>query len=122
MVTDTTGASYNQTVTVIVQDPAQIDQSLRAIWRGFTAALASRDKTQALQFLNTQAQGRYGPVFDALLPQLPQIVASYSVPQTGLISDALGEYAINRTIGGVNRIFFIYFVKDVDGVWRIDSM
>jgi len=121
-IVDSTGASFRQTVTIVVQDPAQVDQLLQQTWAGFTAALASRDKTQVLQYLNTQAQGRYGPVFDALLPQMPQIVASYSAPQTGLISDALGEYAINRMVSGVNRIFFIYFVKDVDGIWRIDSM
>ena len=121
-IVDSTGASFRQTVTIVVQDPAQVDQLLQQTWAGFTAALATRDKTQAQQYLNTQAQGRYGPVFDALLPQMPQIVASYSAPQTGLISDALGEYAINRMVSGVNRIFFIYFVKDVDGIWRIDSM
>ena len=31
----------------------------------------------------------------------------------------MGEYAINPVIDGVNRVFLIYFVQDVDGVWRI---
>jgi hypothetical protein len=34
----------------------------------------------------------------------------------------MAEYAANRTISGVNQISFIYFIKDPDGVWRLESM
>ena len=121
-IVDSTGASFRQTVTIVVQDPAQVDQTLRVLWGGFTAALASRDMAQALQYFNLQAQAKYAPVLDALRPNLPQIVASYGAPQLSTISDGLGEYVLGRKINGVNQIFFIYFLRDVDGVWRMDSM
>jgi hypothetical protein len=53
---------------------------------------------------------------------MPSIVASYSPLQRAALSPALGEYAINRTLGGVNRIFFIYFERDDHGVWHLSSM
>jgi len=122
IITDSTGATYNQTVTIVAQDPAQIDQILRTAWNGFTTALAAGDTVQALQYFNNQAQQKYQPVFQALASSLPQIVGSFSQPQLMNITNEIGEYAINRTIDGVNRLFLIYFLRDVDGVWRVDSM
>ena len=47
--------------------------------------------------------------------------ASQSVTVTGQPPSA-GECAISRTIDGRDRVFLIYFLKDSDGVWRIDAM
>ncbi|MBZ0092494.1 MAG: hypothetical protein K8F27_09770 [Sulfuricellaceae bacterium] len=120
-VTDSLGI-HSQTVLVSVLDAAKMDQMFKAMWDGLNGALIAKDKTKALQYLNSQAQDKYGPVFDALLPIMPQIVSSYSPPQSVSISSEIGEYAINRTIDGQNRIFLMYFMRDVDGVWRLDSM
>ena len=87
-----------------------------------SSALAAGDKVRALSYLSTNAQGKYGPVFDKLMPDMAAIFASASTLQLVSISEGMGEYAVNRTIDGVNRIFFIYFLQDDDGIWRIDSM
>ena len=86
-------------------------------------ALTAGDKARAMQYLDPRrSQQRYGPVFDVLLPSMPQIAATFSDPQSVSLSDGIGEYAINRTINGENRIFFIYFGLNGDGVWRLGSM
>ena len=121
-IVDSTGASFRQTVTIVVQDPAQVDQLLRQTWAGFTAALASRDTPQALQYLTRQGKEKYGPVFDVLRPNMTQIVGQFSVLQPVTVGDTVGSYAVNRTVNGVNRLFFVYFLRDADGVWRLDSM
>ena len=56
------------------------------------------------------------------MPNYTAIAGSFSPLKRLAISADIGEYAINRTIDGVNRIFFIYFLLEADGVWRIDSM
>ena len=122
IVNDSAGVQYAQTITIVVQDLAQIDQMLQTTWWGFTTVLAAQDTTQALQYFNAQAQATYGPVISALLPNLPQIVASFSTPQLVSVSGDVGEYAVSRTINGVDQLFFIYFARDADGVWRLDSM
>ena len=99
-----------------------MDQLFAALWGGMNGALIAKDKARALRYLNPQAQVKYAPVFDALMPHFPAIVSSYSSLQRVDVSEEIGEYAINRTIDGVNRIFLIYFLKDTDGVWRLDSM
>ena len=122
IITVSTGASYQRSVTIAVQDTAQFDQMLRTAWQGFTTVLAARDTTQALQHFNAQGRAKYGPVFSALLPDLSQIVASFSAPELLSITGEVGEYAVTRMIGGVAQIFLIYFIRDTDGVWRLDEM
>lgn len=121
-ITDSQNLVYNQTLAVVVNDEAGVDQLLRALWADFNSALSAGKTAQALQYMNLQARAKYGPIFEALLPDLPQIVASYSPLQKISISSEVGEYAVNRTLDGRDRIFFVYFLLDGDGVWRLDSM
>lgn len=109
-------------VPVVVKDPAEIDMQLQSIWDGMNAALVAQNKSQALAYLNRSARRKYEPVFNALLPHFPSIVASYSALQNVSVTSSTGEYAVNRVIDGVDQIFFIYFLRDPDGVWRLDSM
>lgn len=122
VITDSQGNSYSIQASVVVQDPIAMDQQFKMIWDGMNNALIAQNKPKALAYLNQSAQAKYGPVFDALLPHFPAITASYSALQRVSISPDIGEYAVNRTIDGVDSIFFIYFLLDVDGVWRLDSM
>jgi len=121
-ITDSQGNVAEKLVPIVVQDPAQIDQLLKAQWGGMTSALIAGDKAHALTYLNAQGQEKYGPVFDKLMPQMTTIFSSASPPQSMSLSQRIGEYAVNRTIDGINRIFLIYFLQGDDGVWRIDSM
>jgi len=121
-VTDTSGAIYTQSVPIVLANQALLDQTLRAVWNGMKTALTAGDKTRAMQYLDASAQRRYGPVFDILLPSMSQIAASFSDLQSVAFSGGIGEYAINRTINGENRVFFIYFGRNGDGVWRLGSM
>jgi hypothetical protein len=74
----------------------------------------------AMRYLDASRKIR--PVFDALLSNMPQIVGSFSAPQSVSLADGIGEYAINRVINGENRLFLIYFGRNGDGVWRLGSM
>jgi hypothetical protein len=121
-ITHTDGTTVTKTLRIVVQDQQQLDQQLRQVWTGMTAALVRGDKAGAMQYLNLQAKEKYGPVFDALLPNMVQILGSFSDLESMDIDGTVGEYAVNRIIDGINRIFFIYFLRDVDGVWRVDSM
>jgi hypothetical protein len=121
-VTDEIGNRYTQTVALLVRVPSAVDQTLKAVWQRFRNALAVPNKAAAMQFLTAGAQVTYGPTFDALLAHLPAITSTWSSPQASLVDEGFAEYGINRTIGGVDRVFLIDFVLDDDGVWRIDAM
>jgi len=121
-VTDSQGSTFDQSLVVVVYDATQMDRLFGAIWNGMNSALQSGDAAGASHYLNASAKLRYIPVFSALLPNMPQIIASYSPLKRVSISENIGEYAINRTYQGENRLYLIYFLKDADGVWRVDAM
>ncbi|MBI3301589.1 MAG: hypothetical protein HYZ72_05875, partial [Deltaproteobacteria bacterium] len=123
VVTDAAGNVSAAAYSLVKSTPAAPQDTLfQSIWDDMNAALLAGDKTQALTFLTASAQRKYGPVFDRLLPYMPQIIASYSPLQQVSLSADIGEYAVMRVIDGQLRLFLIYFLKDADGVWRLDAM
>ena len=99
-----------------------VNAPFRAVWDGMNTALLAGDKATALTYLTPSARVKYGPVFDALLPYMPDIIRSYSPLQRVSVSENIGEYAVNRLIEDENMIFLIYFVKELDGTWRLAAM
>lgn len=122
VISDIQGNSDLSEVSVVVKDPAAMDKHFKSIWDGMNSALVAQDKRKALAYLNGSARMKYEPIFGKLLPDFPAIVASYSALQNVSITSEIGEYAVNRVIDGVDQIFFIYFQRDPDGVWHLDSM
>jgi hypothetical protein len=119
---NSSGLPDSQSIRLLVLDATQVDTAFQAMWSGMNTALAAGDKAKALTYLNEQARAKYDPVFTDLLPEMPAIVASYSPLQRVSVSSEIAEFAVNRVIDGVNRVFLIYYVRDGDGVWRLDSM
>lgn len=118
-------AAGNSSIVATVQvklpvDP--VDAPFVSVWNGMNAALLAGDKAAALSFLTTGAQAKYGPVFDALLPHMPKIIASYSPPLRMSVTADVGEYVVIRVINGKSHLFYIYFLKDENGVWQLDAM
>lgn len=122
IITDNQGNASTHIVHIVVQNANAIDQQLRTLWSGLTEALAAGNRSAAMQYFNVRGQEKFGPVLEQLLPHMLQIVASYSAPVTMSIADRIGEYAIIRQNGTRHNVYLIYFLKDTDGVWRIDEM
>lgn len=120
--TNSTGESMSKRFVIVVQDPAQMDQRFAAMWNGMNDALIAGDKAAAMVYLSAPAQEKYGPVFDVLMPEYAAIVASFSPMYRGVLSGDMGEYVIKRNIDGVSEVFFVYFVRGNDGIWRLDSL
>lgn len=121
-ITDQQNITRSAEVSIVVQDVVPVDAMFKSMWGGMNAALLNGNKAVALEFLTLSTGIKYGPVFDVLLPYMPGIVASYSLPQRFLVSADIAEYAVDRTINGENRLFLIAFIKDAAGVWHIDGM
>ena len=120
--TNVHGAVTSRSFVFIAYDKNVLDQKIRALWGGLTEALVAGNKQQALDYFSAGAKTRYSDIFDDLINDFPEIIGSFSELQSAEITDAYGEYAINRMIDGNNKLFFIYFVKDGNGIWRIESM
>jgi hypothetical protein len=56
------------------------------------------------------------------MPHFGEIVASYSALARSSVAEEMAEYAIVRPYEGVRRLFFVYFLKNKNGLWLIDEM
>jgi len=121
-VTDAGGTSYSQPIAILVQDTSTVDQMLKAIWNGFAVGLGAGDIQGAKTFLSGNAQSRYGPVLTLIAPSLASAVANWDPPKTGAIDTEIAEYTVRRIINGIKRVYYVYLLRDPDGIWRIDSM
>ena len=122
VVTDSGGNVYRQQVGVLAESKSSVDTLLKAVWNTYANALAAGRVDLALASLPAVTAARYKPILDPLGAHFATIIPTWSAPMTGRIADDVGEYTIARTIDGQNRLFFIYFVRDDRGIWRLDSM
>lgn len=120
--TSNTGNVNQQAFFIVAHDRDNIISEIRQTWANILAALTSSDVDLALNYAVPAAQANYRSVFKALQSDMGTIIGSFSELQIVSVHQDLVECAINRNIEGINRIFFIAFVKDNDGAWKIDSM
>jgi hypothetical protein len=121
-VTDTSNRVSLATTTVVVQDPADIDRMLQSLWASMNSALVSGDSGKATPYLSSNALDIYAPVFSILNGSFAGIVASYGSFWATRIGNDYAEYALIRSSSSNHQIFLIYFLRDEDGIWRVDSM
>lgn len=122
VVFDNALTAHEQRVTFVLLDLATVDRSIQAVWGAMRDALASGSREEALQFVSSGARDQYGPIFESLSPQMPQIVGSFSPLRRSAVAPGYAEYGVNRTIDGVNRVFLIGFLTNQVGQWQVDSM
>jgi hypothetical protein len=124
-VTDTNGTEYQDTVTVTVLNRNQLDKLLKAKWEGMKTKLASQDINGAIHYFSDTAKTKYQTVFQKLSNRLPTIVSSMENITLNYIGQDVAEYRISRTetINGQSMeiTYFIYFVQDESGLWKIES-
>ncbi|MDT8317390.1 MAG: hypothetical protein RQ824_05300 [bacterium] len=78
-----------------------------------------------LNFNHPSSQQKYSRVFNNLKERLPAIAESMSEVHMDYMRGDTAEYSVSRlenVSGEMKEItYFIYFVKDNNGLWRIES-
>jgi Dockerin type I domain len=96
------------------------------VWNAMNAAFAAGNLSLGKTYLTPNGIAILGGSIDALAPQLPTIVASYSSLIAKEVSETYAEYWVSRPIVGhpnnARQIHSVIFVYTLDGQWRIDSM
>ncbi len=120
--TDSTNTVHVATYVVVIADPQQQDVLFTNLWGGMNDSLTQGDLNTAMKYLNISAKQKYQPVLQTLLTHMQAIVAAYSPLLRSSVTEDIGEYAVIRNVNGRKQLFLIYFVRDPDGVWRLDGM
>jgi hypothetical protein len=120
---DTQGNTYTDTVTITVLTKEELDALLQARWEGMKSAIANQDVRKALTYFAADTQGLYRDIYTALDNNLSQIAQDMQNIQFIYAEGRIAKYRIrkNEEYGGqVYPItYYIYFVRDQDGLWKI---
>jgi len=117
--TDSGGTTYNDTVALTVLSKEAVDNLLRAKWEGMREALSNNEVEKAINYFidNTKETYRYN--FDLLKDLLPMIAQDMREIRLIEVYDRGADYRLFCVQDGVELSFFIKFVKDIDGLWKI---
>jgi hypothetical protein len=100
-----------------------LDESLyTAIWNGMNAAVLAGNILLAETAFTRGSRKKFSPLLTALQPHYQEIADSYTQWQSVTNLPGYKEFVLNRTVNGENRVYFVTFIQDHTGVWRISSM
>jgi hypothetical protein len=121
--TDDQGNSFTDTLAINVLSASELDASLKNLWVKMRDALRQGNVEQALAYFTHGSQERYRQIFEAIGDQL--ITEGEALPDISLVilREAMGKYRIHRTVTidgqTVTLTYWVYFILDTDGIWRI---
>ena len=118
-VTDDRGNTYTDSIAITVLNKEAIDALLKGKWEGMKGALARGDIGQASQYFADGAIRMYQYNIELLEQYLSQIAQDMQDIKLVEAKNNLAEYEMLAFQGGIERSFYIVFVKDSTGIWRI---
>ena len=103
--------------------PPDIDRTLREIWTGLKEALRAGDAEKAAGFFCLEDRAEYLAMYNELKDKLPQVGAEMAGIEFIEFQGDGAKYRTIRkeTIKGkeYDITYYVYFVIDQDGEWRI---
>jgi hypothetical protein len=124
-VTDATGEAYTDAAAILIMDKDALDALLKAKWNGMKTALAGGNIEGGLGYFLSQSRKRYREAFTAISADLPQIFANLADVEMIYAKEGRVKYRVNRLhdVNGtpVTITYYIYFVKNLQGIWQIEQ-
>ena len=118
-VMDTAGNTNKDTAIVNVVNSIDIDNICKAIWNNVKNALNSNNIPIALSNIASRSRNTYSDNFNLLQSHLQEIASDMNDVNIVRVKDNAAEYEMRKTEGGVEHAYYVKFVKDEDGVWRL---
>ncbi|MFQ5658012.1 MAG: Ig-like domain-containing protein, partial [Candidatus Methylomirabilales bacterium] len=118
--TDAQGSQFTARAVVQVDDRTALDALLQAKWTGMKAALQQGDTPAALQFITSQSRGVYQELFNELAPILSTVGTNLDDIRIVEVREDLAEYELLVVEDGQSISYYIEFIRDTDGLWRVN--
>ncbi len=121
---DDQGISYQDFISIVVQDAIVLDALLKDKWEGMKTALAGQDIDKAVKSYTDDKQAYYVQVFNDMFAHLPQFVQDMQDIELIYSKEKVAKYRIRKNeiyVGQPYEITYdIYFVLYKNGIWKID--
>lgn len=118
-ITDNVGNTYQDTIGINVMALTAMDNLLKGKWEGMRGGLSQGNVEKALMYIVDQSQKMYRYNFELMSSILPTIVQDMGNITLVKITDNMAEYEMTATQDGQTLSFYVEFVRDMDGIWRI---
>jgi hypothetical protein len=124
VVTDTAGVTHAAVGLVHVYDPGALDALMQTKWAALRDAAARGDVAAAVAVFTGSVQDVYERQLRTLADAgLLGAVAAELGPITLVdVKDGAVEYDLRVVRDGAQLSFFILFVRDTDGIWRLRAL
>lgn len=114
--------NFTRSFVIEVDSIASIDARLQALWGGVRDALSAGDIERALTYFAPGSRQRYRQVLTDIAPALPAMFASFPPVAPTAIANGDAEYFVALVRNGKKYGYFLYFVRDGEGIWRLQSL
>ncbi len=120
-VVDTQGAVFTASAVVQVLDQASLEALLQTKWSALRDALSRSDVAAAVSLFASASRDAYQDQLTALagVGALSQVGADLGAITPVRIHDKAAEYELRAVQRGTPYSFYVLFVIDTDGVWRL---
>jgi YVTN family beta-propeller protein len=120
-IVDDQGNTYTDTIAITILNKTELDALLGGKWEGMKEALANKDVEGAMNYYCSESQERYRYIFIRLVNLLPDIVSNMQDIEMISVLNGVAEYRIRKMEDVGEVTYYIYFVKDNAGLWKIDQ-
>ena len=117
-VTDDQSNIYTDTIAIVVLSETELDALLQAKWDGMKTALGNQDIDGALNYFAENSKEMYQYNFELMQSILPTIVQGMEDITIKQLENGSAEYEMLTTQGST-RSYYIEFIIDLDGIWKI---
>lgn len=121
-VVDFTGATYEMTFGVMVQEAIGVQAGLRAMYRHAMTALRTGNVASALNRFAGTSRQRYETIFNSLGSNLAGAVDNLGDIKSVTVGSDWAELLLIRDQNGTPTGYRINVIRGEDGVWRIEEM
>ncbi|NWF76886.1 MAG: carboxypeptidase regulatory-like domain-containing protein [Nitrospirae bacterium] len=111
---------YEDTIAVIVLNKSQMDRLLRGKWEGMKGSLANQDVEGGLKNISKHSEEMYRYNFELMRDILSIIVQDMGEITMKDLEDSLAEYDMTVTQDEVEHSYYIEFIRDHVGIWKIN--
>jgi hypothetical protein len=123
--TDERGNTYTVRTAVVIYDRNEMHALLKSKWNGMNQALIDGNIERALKYFHEKSRAKYSEILTLLQGEIENGISRFGDIELIYLKETMAKCRIRRyqNIDGQDRwvTYYIYFVKDPWGMWKIRS-
>jgi hypothetical protein len=120
-VDNVTSVQHSDTIAIMADNRTSLDTKLKAKWSGVRATLTGNDVHAAAKYFDSSTKAIYSDIFAGMPDQLSQMAQDMADIQLIKTKNTRAEYDLRIVRDGAVYSYFVLFIKDENGLWKLKS-